>query len=54
MPKKVEGMDIGKYDLRNFYSQEQIDRYVRELREERVRHLHSFPGLAPEIANVFG
>ncbi|HJX23075.1 MAG TPA: phosphoenolpyruvate carboxykinase [Candidatus Bathyarchaeia archaeon] len=54
IPKRVEGMDMEKFNLANFYNQEQIDRYVRELREERIRYLHSFPGLDPEIANVFG
>jgi phosphoenolpyruvate carboxykinase (ATP) len=54
IPKRVEGVDMEKFSLANFYNQEQIDRYVRELREERIRYLHSFPGLDPEIANVFG
>ena len=54
VPKGVEGVEMEKFALTNFYNQEQIERYAKELKEERIRYLHSFPGLAPEIANVFG
>jgi phosphoenolpyruvate carboxykinase (ATP) len=54
VPRKVEGMDMEKYDPKKFYAKEQIDNYIETLREERIKYLHSFPGLAPEIANVFG
>jgi phosphoenolpyruvate carboxykinase (ATP) len=49
IPVSVEGMDVGKYDLSNFYSAEQIQEFASRLREERRAHLAGFPGLNPKI-----
>jgi ATP-dependent phosphoenolpyruvate carboxykinase len=49
VPVSVEGMDVGKYDLSNFYSAEQIQEFASRLREERRAHLAGFPGLNPKI-----
>ena len=49
IPVAVEGFDIGKYSLDNFYTEEQIQEYASRLKEERRAHLASFPGLNPKI-----
>ena len=49
VPVAVEGVDISKYDLSNFYTDEQIEEYATRLKEERRAHLASFPGLNPRI-----
>ncbi len=49
VPVAAEGFDISKYDLRNFYTEEQIQEYASRLKEERRAHLASFPGLNPRI-----
>ncbi len=49
VPVSVEGMDLSKYDLSNFYTPEQIQEFANRLKEERRAHLASFPGLNPRI-----
>ena len=49
VPVSVDGLDIDKYDLSNFYTGEQVQDYVTRLKEERRAHLASFPGLNPKI-----
>ncbi|MFQ5887867.1 MAG: phosphoenolpyruvate carboxykinase, partial [Candidatus Hydrothermarchaeales archaeon] len=36
VPEKVEGVDMSKFDLSKYYTQEEIVRYVEELKEERA------------------
>jgi phosphoenolpyruvate carboxykinase (ATP) len=52
VPEEVEGVDMSKFDLSRFYTQEQIEEYVRELKKERAEWLRRFPGLNPEIVNT--
>ena len=54
VPVSVEGVDIGKYDLTNFYSPQQIQEYATRLREERREHLARFSGLNPKIVEAVG
>jgi phosphoenolpyruvate carboxykinase (ATP) len=49
IPKKVDGLDMTKFDLHKFYSQEQIDDYVSKLKEERIKWLERFSGLNAAI-----
>ncbi len=49
IPVSVDGLDIDKYDLSNFYTGEQVQDYATRLKEERRAHLASFPGLNPKI-----
>ena len=49
VPVSVDGFDIGKYNLANFYTEDQIQEYANRLKEERRAHLASFPGLNPKI-----
>ena len=52
IPSKVEGVDLNKYDLSNFYSQEQIKEISDKLTAERKDHLKSFVGLNPNIVTA--
>ena len=52
VPVSVEGVDISKYDLSNFYSANQIQEYAERLKEERRVHLANFPGLNPSIVEA--
>ena len=52
MPEKVEGMDMEKYDLSNFYTPEQVEEYAGRLIEERKAHLASFAGLNERVVNA--
>jgi phosphoenolpyruvate carboxykinase (ATP) len=52
VPEAVEGMDLSKYDPIKFYPQNEIDRYVAELKKEREEYMKKFPGLKPEIVNA--
>ncbi|MCL4459114.1 MAG: phosphoenolpyruvate carboxykinase [Chloroflexi bacterium] len=52
VPKKVEGVDMSRFDPPKFYSQEQIDAYVSKLRRERIEYLESFPSLDPAIVDA--
>lgn len=49
VPKKMDGVDMSKFDLSRFYTPEQIDFYVKQLKKERVAWLERFPELNPEI-----
>ncbi|MHA1784213.1 MAG: phosphoenolpyruvate carboxykinase [Candidatus Helarchaeota archaeon] len=52
IPTKVEGMDISKYDPKRYYTKEQYDRYVRDLKRERKQYLDKFENLNPAIKNA--
>ncbi len=53
VPVACEGLDLERFELRKFYTQAQIDGYVKELRRERIEHLNSFNDLHPDIVNAF-
>ncbi len=53
VPTNVEGVDLDRFRPADFYSQEQIDRYIDELRRERREHLERFEGLDPDIISAF-
>ncbi len=53
VPTKVEGVNLDRFDPRKFYSNEQIEQFVSELRQERINHLEKFEGLNKEIVNAF-
>ena len=52
VPASVDGLDMGKFRLDNFYNREQADEYVTKLREERREWLARFPRLGKEIAEA--
>lgn len=49
VPKKVNGVQMAKFELSKYYSQEQIDAYVDKLKTERVEWLRRFENLNPDI-----
>ncbi len=53
VPVAVEGVDINRFDPARYYTQEQIDAYVEELRRGRIEHLEKFEGLHEDIRNAF-
>lgn len=53
VPTKVDGLDLGKFNLDTFYTKEQIDQYVGGLRQERKEWLSQFPGLHEGIVNAY-
>lgn len=52
VPEKVEGVDMNRFSLTNFYSQEQIEGYVRILKNERLEYMKQFQGLNPAIVKA--
>jgi len=52
VPKKVDGVDMSKFDLSRFYSNEWIEAEIKKLKGERVRWLAQFKELNPVIAEA--
>ncbi|MGQ9551897.1 MAG: phosphoenolpyruvate carboxykinase [Candidatus Bathycorpusculaceae bacterium] len=52
VPSKVNGVQMAKFELSNYYSQEQIKAYVERLKKERVDWLRRFEDLNPAIVNA--
>jgi phosphoenolpyruvate carboxykinase (ATP) len=48
-PKKVQGMDIRKYDPEKFYSDLEIKQMVRDLKKERREYIEKFKNLDVKI-----
>ena len=52
VPKSVPGVNLAEFELKNFYSQEQIDEMVSKLRRERQDYMTLFPRLDPAIVKT--
>lgn len=52
VPKRVNGLQMDKFDLSKFYSQEQINVYADCLKKERIEWLRRFENLDPAIRNA--
>ena len=52
VPVNVNGLQMAKFDLSKFYSQEQINAYVNKLKAERLAWLKKFENLNPAILNA--
>lgn len=50
--KKVNGIQMGKFNLSKYYSKEQINVYVEKLKKERVKWLKRFENLNPAIVDA--
>ena len=44
-PREVEDVDMTRFDPANYYSESQIEEYVKQLRQERVEHLRAYDRL---------
>ena len=49
IPSFVEGCDYSRFDLDKFYTQDQIEYLVGELRLDRREYIEKFPGLEKSI-----
>jgi phosphoenolpyruvate carboxykinase (ATP) len=53
VPEKVEDVNMGRFDLSNFYDEGQIEDMVRKLKQERIEYLSRFDGLHPDIPRAY-
>lgn len=53
VPKEVEGVNMDRFRLEKWYSIEQIEEMVQQLKKERKEWLNSFPELYEEIKKAF-
>lgn len=51
VPQKVESVDILRFNLTNYYSKEEIQAYLNDLKAERAEYMVRFPRLDPAIVN---
>lgn len=49
VPSYVDGVDMGKFRVENFYTRDQAKEYVSRLKQERQEWVSRFPGLCKEI-----
>ncbi len=49
IPIKVPNVDMNRFDLKRYYSPEQIEQYIQSLQKERIEYLSKFPDLKKEI-----
>jgi phosphoenolpyruvate carboxykinase (ATP) len=52
VPSEIQGVDLERFALKNFYSDEQIQELSGNLKTERLSWLSQFPGLDSEILNA--
>ncbi len=48
-PTRIPGMDLGRFDLGNYYSEEQVLAMSKALKQDRLAWLSRFPGLDGDI-----
>lgn len=53
IPTRVDGVNLSKFDLNKYYTQDQINSYVNKLKEERRDWLKQFDNLDPDIIKAF-
>jgi phosphoenolpyruvate carboxykinase (ATP) len=49
VPAEIPGVEMDRFDLKNYYDDEQIDELSNNLKNERVNWLSQFPGLNRDI-----
>jgi len=52
VPKRIEGVDMERFALTNFYAEEQIRDLIATLQKERCDYLGSFAGLHPDVVGA--
>lgn len=51
VPLEIPGVELDRFDLKNYYSDDQIERLSEQLKMERLNWLSQFPGLNQDIVN---
>lgn len=51
IPENIDGMNINKYDLYNYYTQDKIDLLISQIRSERRAFADNYKGLNEKINN---
>ena len=49
VPEAIPDVDVDRFDLNNYYDDEQIDELSHNLKNERLNWLSQFPGLNGDI-----
>ncbi len=52
VPTEIPGVELGRFDPKNFYSAEQIEQLSRDLKRERLDWLSRYPSLDEGILNA--
>ncbi len=52
--KEIPGVDLSRFDWKKYYSKEEHDFMIAELRKERIEWLAKFPELKKEITEAIG
>ncbi len=52
VPTSIPGVDLDRFNIRNYYTEEQIEAIRNNLRKERIAWLEQFPDLDPAILNA--
>ncbi len=52
VPVHIPGIDLSRFDLNNFYSEEQIQELSKDLKRERLEWLSQFKGLDKDILDA--
>jgi phosphoenolpyruvate carboxykinase (ATP) len=52
VPVEIPGLDLTRFDLGNFYSNDDVLERSQTLKEERLKWLSQFEGLEPDIINA--
>ena len=54
IPNSIDGVDMSKYDLSNFYTPEEVKQFADKLTEERKSYLRGFDGLNKNMVEALG
>ena len=52
VPVNIPGVDLGRFDLTNYYTEEEIAELSKDLKEERLEWLFQFEHLNRDIVNA--
>ncbi len=52
VPSAIPGVELDRFEPRNYYSDEQIEQLSYDLKKERLDWLAQFPSLKPEVLSV--
>ncbi len=53
VPKTVEGFDLDRMNPEKFYSPEEIEQHIAQLKQERKQYLNKYENLHPDIKTAF-